>query len=125
MTNSLEQISQITGPQLLQKADPLVILFSTSWCGECMIIESMLCKLKKELKIDIPIFKVDAEKESNIKKFFGVHYLPTIITISNSKVVNTFSGVTSKQAIHHHLDRLWHQTGITATQKEQLHVRQE
>ena len=124
MTNSLEQITQIAGPDLLEKADPLVILFSTTWCGECMIIESLLCKLKQELKTNIPIYKVDAEKNPNIKEFFNVHYLPTIITIRDAKVVDTFNGVTSKRVIRNHLERLLHQTETAATQRGSLYVRQ-
>ncbi len=88
-----------------------------------MIIESLLCKLKQELKTYIPIYKVDAEKDTNIKEFFGVSYLPTIIAIKNSMVVDTFNGVTSKRIIRTCLEGLTYRAGITTTQEEQLYVR--
>jgi len=123
MKNSLEQITKITGPDLLKNPDPLVILFSTTWCGECMIIESLLCKLKQELKTDISIYKVDAEKDINIKEFFGVRHLPTIIAIRNSMVVNTLNGVTSKRIIRNCMEGLIYHVGLATIHEEQLYVR--
>lgn len=83
--------------------NPFALLFSATWCGECTIMESILCQLQKEFGPYLPTFKIDVEKEPGIQGNFGVHTLPTLIIINKSLVVATFCGVAAKKVIREHM----------------------
>ncbi len=95
----IEKLSQGRLSELMLAPNPFTLLFTASWCGECMIMESMLYQLQKEFDPYLPIYKLDVEKEPDILGNFGVHTLPTLIIINKSRVVATFCGVAAKQVI--------------------------
>jgi len=58
---------------------PCLIDFSTTWCGWCRKQHPILEEISKQYAGDIYVYEVDAEKEPEIARFFGIRSYPTCL----------------------------------------------
>lgn len=74
--------------------DYLVLLF---WGNFSRAAHRALSELKAFSRdyADIPVYAVDVGKVKTIHKGYGVHSVPTVLTIKNGKVLRLFEGVES------------------------------
>ncbi len=106
METQLEALNRNDFLYLLHKGDLMAVLFMTEWCGKCQITESILFNLKTEFDHQIPIYKIDVEKEPDVGKNFGVQTLPTLSIIDRAQVIKTLTGVNPKQIIKAQIARV-------------------
>lgn len=58
---------------------PCIIDFYTTWCGPCKRLAPILEDLAKDYKGKIYIYKVDAEKETDLAIAFGIKSYPSLL----------------------------------------------
>lgn len=71
-----------TGNDFVYNGDkPVVIDFWATWCGPCMRLLPKMEELAEKYKGKVMFYKVNADKEKDLCKHFGVKALPTLFFI--------------------------------------------
>jgi len=81
---------------LSQVEQPVLVNFSTSWCGPCKLMEKELHKTSEVLGADnVQVTRVNTEKFPSLSSRFGIDALPTTILFQEGKPVHKFVGVVT------------------------------
>ena len=59
----------------------MVVDFWATWCGPCMRLLPKMEELAEKYKGKVMFYKVNADKEKDLCKHFGVQALPTLFFI--------------------------------------------
>ena len=91
-TASSNPITHITSAQafddlLTQATKPIIVKFSTEWCGACKTVEPLFITLAQELSNDYIFVAIDASKVASLSKYYGIHHVPTTLFIKNGKEI--------------------------------------
>ena len=78
---------------------PVLVDFWAEWCGPCKQMGPVLDQLNKELAGEAIIAKVNIDESPALAQQFAVQSIPTFIVIKNGQVVESKSGVASKDAL--------------------------
>ena len=73
---------------VLQSDLPVVVDFWAPWCGPCKMVGPILDKLAKELAEKVLITKMNTDDHSLWAQKYGVQGIPTMLFISNGKIVH-------------------------------------
>lgn len=72
--------------QELAKSDKKVLIdFYAEWCGPCKKMAPYLEKMKTEMKGEITIVKIDADKNQQLAQELGIEGLPTLFLFKDGK----------------------------------------
>ena len=85
--------------ELIKGNTPVLVDFYAEWCGPCKMMPPILNDVKKELKDQVKILKVDVDKNQNAAATYQVQGVPTLVLFSAGKIVWRQSGVVSAQQI--------------------------
>lgn len=77
----------------------IVVDFWAQWCGPCRKLTPLLEQIQTEFKDEIKIFKIDADKNINSSKEYGISSLPTILIFKDGEVKEIMAGMMQKSAI--------------------------
>lgn len=70
------------------KATPVALVdFYASWCGSCRMAAPMFKRVATEL--NLPIFKIDAEKNPEARSLVNIENLPTVAIWKEGKIVGS------------------------------------
>ncbi len=109
---NLNTVKEITEAEFLQKVvnynetttewkylgeKPAILDFYTTWCPYCKPLAKRLEKMAQEYGDKIVIYKIDAEKEPNIAKQFGVKAYPTVVFIPMEGMPQIAEGALSRK----------------------------
>jgi thioredoxin 1 len=73
---------------VLQSELPVIVDFWAPWCGPCRMVAPILDKLAVEYDGKIVIAKVNTDEHQQWAGKFGVQGIPTMLFVSNGKVVH-------------------------------------
>ncbi len=76
-----------------------IVAFSTSWCGPCKMLAPTL-----ETITEVPVYKVDADAESELCLEYKMRTVPTILSFKEGKEYKRTVGNQSKNKILELLD---------------------
>jgi len=75
---------------------PVLVNFSTTWCGPCNLMEKELHKTTEQVGTEkLQVSRVDSDKFPTLSSRFGVEALPTTILFKEGKPVHKFVGVVT------------------------------
>ncbi len=78
---------------------PVLVEFSTEWCGTSHIIAPIIKEMAVKFKDDIKFCKIDIDEYEELSKQYGVRKIPTILLFNNGKVVDFIIGVVSREVL--------------------------
>ena len=86
--------------QTVIKSDTLVVVdFWAPWCGPCRKLAPVLEQLQNEFKDSVKFVKIDADKNINTAKEYGIAALPSILVFKDGIVKEVMVGMLAKSAI--------------------------
>lgn len=79
---------------------PAIIDFYTDWCGPCRKLSPILEEIATELKGEVYIYKVNADKEHDIAQAFGIRALPTLFFVPVNGKPTIVEGFMPKEDLY-------------------------
>ena len=92
--------------QVLKSQIPVVVDFWAQWCGPCRKLTPVLEQIQNEFKDLIKVVKIDADKNVNTAKEYGVFSLPSVLIFKDGEVKEVMAGLMPKSAIISNIKKL-------------------
>ena len=90
--------------QLLKEAGkPIVLDFWAAWCGPCRKMDPIFAEASVE-KPDVIFGKVNVDQEPKLAEKYDIRAIPTLLVITDGKVVKRSVGLLTKEALLQLLD---------------------
>lgn len=84
--------------------EPVVVVFTASWCGPCKQLKPKLAKLSDDWGFTLAV--VDAGDQPELAGLFGVRAVPTVITLDGGLPKGRFSGDRTEAALKEYFGEL-------------------
>ena len=84
---------------VLEESKLVVVDFWAQWCGPCRKLTPLLEQIQNEFLNEIKVVKIDADKNINTAKEYGISSLPSVLIIKNGEVKEIMAGMMQKSAI--------------------------
>ncbi len=91
---------------VINSAVPVVVDFWAQWCGPCRKLTPVLEQIQVEFKDEIKVVKVDADKNINTAKEYGISSLPSVLIFKDGVVKEVMAGMMPKSAITSNIKKL-------------------
>lgn len=97
---TIEELTDNTFNQnVLEKKGVIVVDFWAQWCGPCRKMTPLLEQIQAEFKDEIKIYKIDADKNVNSAKEYGISSLPSVLIFKDGEFKEIMVGLMQKSAI--------------------------
>ncbi|KUF45406.1 thioredoxin [Myroides marinus] len=95
--------------ELIDRDQLTLVDFFATWCGPCQMLAPVLEEVKKELKDDISIIKIDVDKNTALTTQYSTQYqmrgVPTLMLFRKGKLLWKQSGYMDKQTLLNHIEQ--------------------
>ena len=96
----IEEVNDNSFEQSVLKYEGIVLVdFWAQWCGPCRKLTPIIEQIQNEFKNEIKVVKVDADKNINTAKEYGISSLPSVLIFKNGEVKELMVGMMQKSAI--------------------------
>ena len=76
----------------------VVVDFWAQWCGPCRKLMPLMEQIQNEFQ-EVKFYKIDADKNINSAKEYGISSLPTVLIFKDGEVKEIMAGMMQKSAI--------------------------
>jgi thioredoxin-like negative regulator of GroEL len=99
--------SLIVSRGLVDASKPVLVMFGADWCSYCVKQKPVVNELKAAYGDRVRFEILDADKEDDLKKAFGVSVIPAIFILSLSgNAVEFTKGFQSKAVLERKINNL-------------------
>lgn len=84
---------------VLEQNKVIIVDFWAQWCGPCRKLMPLLEQIQNEFIEEIKIYKIDADKNINSAKEYGISSLPSVLIFKDGEVKEIMAGMMQKSAI--------------------------
>ncbi|MEK4745537.1 thioredoxin family protein [Bacillus sp. FSL R9-9481] len=84
---------------VLGNTKPVLVTFTSDWCGPCKELESTLEKLAEDKKDKAEFVLADMDKCSFASSQYGIRSLPTVMVFRDGKEVSRIEGVQTREKL--------------------------
>jgi len=86
--------------ELVLRSDKLVLLdFWADWCSPCKMVSPVVEELYKAYKDVAVIAKIDAERNPETSKRYGICNIPALLFFKNGEIVDRQIGAVPKSTL--------------------------
>lgn len=86
------------GTEVLKSDKVVLVDFWAEWCGPCKSLAPIIEEIALE-NPNIKVGKINVDEQPQLADEFDIELIPTMIVFKDGKVVNTYTGYTSKENI--------------------------
>lgn len=86
MTDFIE-LTDANFSETIQGTKAGIVDYYASWCGACRMAATMFKRVAADL--NVPIFKIDAEKNPGSREGVDIKNLPTLAAIKDGRIVGS------------------------------------
>lgn len=97
---------------------PILVDFWAGWCAPCKVLMPLLHKLADEYQGQFILAKINIEEQPELAQQFQVRSVPTVMLVSEGKLVDQFDGVKPESELRAFLKQ--HLTNPIEAFKEQI-----
>ena len=105
---------------VLQSELPVIVDFWAPWCGPCRMVAPILDKIAKEQEGKLLIAKVNTDENPQWAMKYGVQGIPTMLFVSNGKVVHSQVGALPEPILKEVLGQFMELVGTPQPANSQL-----
>ena len=102
-TATLTAVSEVNelnfDAEVLQHPGPVLVDFSTTWCGPCRALAPILHELSREQAGSLKVVAIDGDAAPNLTARYGVRGFPTVIVFRSGEEVARRLGLTTKKKL--------------------------
>ena len=84
--------------EVLQSEVPVLVDFWATWCAPCRMLGPVIDELAEEAQ-GYKVGKVNVDEEPELASRFGVMSIPTLVVMSQGRVVNQSVGYIGKNEV--------------------------
>ena len=81
---------------VLKSEKPVLVEFSTSWCGPCKAMEPILEEVEQLYADRVKFCKIDAEQNPKLAQALEIHGLPALVLVKQGNVLGISCGYVNK-----------------------------
>ena len=97
---TIEEITDNNFKQnVLENNEIVIVDFWAQWCGPCRKLTPLLEQIQNEFQEGVKFFKIDADKNVNSAKEYGISSLPSVLIFKDGEVKEIMAGMMQKSAI--------------------------
>lgn len=90
--------------EVLRHPGPVLVDFSTEWCGPCRALSPIVHELAREHAGSLKVVAVDGDEAPGLTARYGVRGFPTVILFRSGEEVARRLGLTTKKKLIEMLD---------------------
>lgn len=109
--NVIQRLTDATfDRRVLNSACPVVVEFTTQWCGPSHIHAPMFAQLAAQYQHQIEFYQIDMDQYPGIAERFGIQRIPTVLFFKDGQVVDFLTGAVSREMLVEKLKLMIHPT---------------
>jgi thioredoxin 1 len=85
--------------EVLKHRGPVLVDFSTTWCGPCRALSPIVHELARERAGSLKVVAIDGDAAPNLTARYGVRGFPTVIVFRSGEEVARRLGLTTKKKL--------------------------
>ena len=79
--------------KVLKAAGAVVLDLYQASCAPCRVLEPRLERFAKRYKGQVPVYRVDLDRDMKVAERFGVKSIPTLLVFGAGKEINRLDGL--------------------------------
>jgi thioredoxin 1 len=85
--------------EVVRSAVPVLVDFTTTWCGPCRVLAPILHKIAEEGAGRLAVVAVDGDDQAGLAARFRIKAFPTVIAFAGGKEVARHVGLTTREKL--------------------------
>ena len=96
--------------EVLEGAEPVLVVFSADWCGPCHMMAPVIEELASDFQGQTKVGKLDIDQNARIAAQYGIRSTPTLLFFKNGQIEDHVVGVVPKRLLAEKLHALIQQS---------------
>jgi len=85
--------------QVLQATEPVLVDFTTAWCGPCRMLAPILEQLADEYAGKLKVGKVDIDSNPALAAQYGIRSIPTVMVFQGGEKRAQHTGLVPREKL--------------------------
>lgn len=89
---------------------PVIIVFSASWSGSAVIVDTIMEKVIEQYSDTVEFYKVDIDVNPEVSQFFNVSTVPTLAFFNRGEILDMVKGFMPKKKLISRIENVFQES---------------